>query len=68
MLAAMKGRPVLQFVPPPDVTLATSGGVTEAFKIGQSQGGGGGDAGGGGSTDSSASASGGLDTGMGGLY
>jgi penicillin-binding protein 1A len=66
MLAAMKGRPVLSFVPPPDVTLASSGGVTEAFKIGQSQGGAGGDAGGG--TDSAASASGGLDTGMGGLY
>jgi penicillin-binding protein 1A len=67
MLAVMKGRPVLSFVPPPDVTLATSGGVTEAFKLGQSQGSVGGDSGGG-STDSAASASGGLDTGMGGLY
>jgi penicillin-binding protein 1A len=70
MLTAMKGRPVLSFVPPPDVTLVTSGGVTEAFKVGQDQGGGGGDAGGGGGggDTSSASVSGGLDTGMGGLY
>jgi penicillin-binding protein 1A len=69
MTAAMKGRPVLEFVPPPDVYLANSGGVQEAFKTGQDQGGGdyaGGarGSGGGGSAD----AAGGLDTGMGGLY
>jgi penicillin-binding protein 1A len=66
MLTAMKGRPVLQFVPPPDVTLVTSGGVTEAFKIGQSQSGGGDDSAS--SGNSAATAAGGLDTGMGGLY
>jgi penicillin-binding protein 1A len=71
MMAAMKGRPVLEFVPPPDVTLVNSGGVQEAFKVGQDTGGG--DYAGGGSGHStsdggSTAASGGLDTGMGGLY
>jgi len=39
MAAALKDRPMLKFIPPPDVTLATwdsgSGPVTDAFKAGQ---------------------------------
>ena len=72
MLQALKGHPVLTFVPPADIVMSSASGVPEAFKTGQDQGGGGGGGGGGSSGDtdsggSSASASS-LDSGMGGLY
>ena len=68
MLQALRGHPVLPFVPPADIVMSSAGGVPEAFKVGQDQGGGGG-GGGGGNTDSGSSASASpLDSGMGGLY
>lgn len=82
MAVALKNHPVLNFVPPPGVTMArwdsTAGSVTDAFKPGQepgaSPGGGGGvaadqgEGGQGGTSSPGAAASTGLDTTMGGLY
>jgi penicillin-binding protein 1A len=79
MAAALKDRPMLKFIPPPDVTLATwdsgSGPVTDAFKAGQVPGasgpmGGSADAD---TTDPSpvsgtAVHAAGVDSGLGGLY
>jgi penicillin-binding protein 1A len=73
MAFALKGRPVLQFIPPPDVNLVTSGGVTEAFKTGQDPNASGSDADSQAATASpgdatATSASSNVDSGMGGLY
>jgi penicillin-binding protein 1A len=74
MAFALKGRPVLQFIPPPDVNLVTSGGITEAFKTGQDPNATGVDsdtqpvAGSATGDTTATSASSNVDSGMGGLY